>query len=174
MGTWYIQEEVWTWTWYWSFIYHHSQHCTLWTARLFLFKRQSCNLWHQVGIAWELVLCWIYHMFFFGGGGVCENEDVLLEIVLLQMSHPVRFLFLEYHEKTAISIHFNHGGIYISQRLKFCSCLHIYRYRLYDVYIYISVFGPASWLWNSDTWLDLLGDAGCFDKHVSVLCLYLR
>ena len=81
---------------------------------------------------------------FFWGGGVCENEDVLLEIVLLQMSHPVRFLFLEYHEKTAISIHFNHGGIYISQRLKFCSCLHIYRYRLYDVYIYISVFGPAS------------------------------
>ena len=64
--------------------------------------------------------------FFGGGGGVCENEDVLLEILLLQMSRPVRFLFLECHEKKAISIHFNHGGIYISQRLKFCSCLHTY------------------------------------------------
>ena len=30
---------------------------------------------------------------------MCENEDVLLEILLLQMSRPVRFLFLEYHEK---------------------------------------------------------------------------
>ena len=58
---------------------------------------------------------------FFGGGGVCESEDVLLEMLLLQMSRPVRFLFLEYHEKKAISIHFNQGGIYISQRLKFCS-----------------------------------------------------
>lgn len=39
--------------------------------------------------------------FFLGGRGgrESENEDVLLEILLLQMSRPVPFLFLEYHEK---------------------------------------------------------------------------
>lgn len=36
---------------------------------------------------------------FFLGGRVSENEDVPLEILLLQMSRPVPFLFLEYHEK---------------------------------------------------------------------------
>ena len=71
---------------------------------------------------------------FFGGGwGVAKMKMCCWKFCCCR--RPVLFLFLKYHEKKAISIHFNHGGIYISQRLKCCSCLHIYiyRYRLYDI-----------------------------------------
>lgn len=58
---------------------------------------------------------------------VCENEDVKWKGCCCRC--PVLFGSCSLNiMKKAISIHFNHGGIYISQRLKFCSCLHIYIY----------------------------------------------